>query len=65
MPLPSSACKLLRTAAILADMTSLALAAHAAAAPPFNTAFYATAATIIIPVLFLAIGVQGPCTATC
>jgi hypothetical protein len=40
-------------------MTSLTLAAQtAAAAPPFNTAFYATAATVI-PVLFLAIAVQG------
>jgi hypothetical protein len=41
-------------------MTSLASMAHwtSAAAPAFNTAFYATAATII-PVLFLAIAVQG------
>jgi hypothetical protein len=41
-------------------MTSLASLAHgtSAAAPAFNTAFYATAATII-PVLFLAIAVQG------
>jgi hypothetical protein len=45
---------------ILAAMTSLALLAHAAhAAPPaFNSTFYATAATVI-PVLFLAIAVQG------
>ena len=39
-------------------MTSLAPLAHAAAPPPFNGLFYATAATII-PVLFLAIAVQG------
>lgn len=39
-------------------MTTLALLAHHAAAPAFNTAFYATAATVI-PVLFLAIAVQG------
>ena len=41
-------------------MTSLASLAYgtSAAAPAFNTAFYATAATII-PVLFLAIAVQG------
>jgi hypothetical protein len=38
---------------------SLAALAHAApAAPAFNTEFYATAATII-PVLFLAVAVQG------
>jgi len=44
----------------LAGMTSLASLAHGASAatPPFNTAFYATAGTII-PVLFLAIAVQG------
>ena len=47
--------------AMLAAMSSLASLAHAAraAAPPFNGLFYATAATII-PVLFLAIAVQGP-----
>ena len=41
-------------------MSSLALLAHAAAPPPpaFNGLFYATAATVI-PVLFLAIAVQG------
>jgi hypothetical protein len=41
-------------------MTSLALLAHAtrAADPAFNGLFYATAATVI-PVLFLAIAVQG------
>jgi hypothetical protein len=41
-------------------MTNLASLAHgtSAAPPAFNTAFYATAATII-PVLFLAIAVQG------
>lgn len=40
-------------------MTSPAFAAQTvAAAPAFNTAFYATAATVI-PVLFLAIAVQG------
>jgi hypothetical protein len=41
-------------------MTSLASLGHgtSTAAPAFNTAFYATAATII-PVLFLAIAVQG------
>lgn len=41
-------------------MSSFALAAHAtrAAAPPFNGLFYATAATVI-PVLFLAVAVQG------
>jgi len=45
---------------MLAAMTSLALLAHTAhtAAPGFNTAFYATTATVI-PVLFLAIAVQG------
>jgi hypothetical protein len=42
-------------------MSSLASLAHGAraAAPAFNGLFYATAATII-PVLFLAIAVQGP-----
>ncbi len=39
-------------------MTSLALAARAAAAPPFNANFYIVAATII-PVLFIALVVQG------
>jgi hypothetical protein len=40
-------------------MASHTFVAHtAAAAPAFNTAFYATAATVI-PVLFLAIAVQG------
>jgi len=39
-------------------MTSLAALAHTAAAPAFNGLFYATAATVI-PVLFLAIAVQG------
>jgi hypothetical protein len=45
---------------MLAGMTSLGTLAHAAAppAPAFNGLFYATAATII-PVLFLAIAVQG------
>src|ERR1700735_3347788 len=46
---------------MLAAMSSLASLAHGAraAAPAFNGLFYATAATII-PVLFLAIAVQGP-----
>jgi hypothetical protein len=46
---------------MLAAMSSLAFLAHGAraAAPAFNGLFYATAATII-PVLFLAIAVQGP-----
>ena len=46
---------------MLADMSSLASLASGArvAAPAFNGLFYATAATII-PVLFLAIAVQGP-----
>jgi hypothetical protein len=46
---------------MLAAMNSLASLAHGAraAAPAFNGLFYATAATII-PVLFLAIAVQGP-----
>jgi len=46
---------------MLAAMTSLASLAHGAraATPAFNGLFYATAATII-PVLFLAIAVQGP-----
>jgi hypothetical protein len=46
---------------MLAAMSSLAFLAHEAraAAPAFNGLFYATAATII-PVLFLAIAVQGP-----
>src|SRR5580704_3737719 len=46
---------------MLAAMSSLASLAHEArtAAPEFNGLFYATAATII-PVLFLAIAVQGP-----
>jgi hypothetical protein len=50
-----------RRTSILAAMSSLATLAHAAAppAPAFNGLFYATAATII-PVLFLAIAVQGP-----
>ena len=40
-------------------MTSFALAAHATkASPAFNGLFYATAATVI-PVLLLAIAVQG------
>lgn len=39
-------------------MTSLASLAHQASPPAFNSAFYATAATVI-PVLFLAIAVQG------
>ena len=41
-------------------MTGLALLAHsaAAAAPAFNGLFYATVATII-PVMFLAVAVQG------
>jgi hypothetical protein len=45
---------------MLASMSSLAALAHAAGAtgPVFNHDFYATAATII-PVLFLAIAVQG------
>jgi hypothetical protein len=45
---------------VLAAMSSLATLGHAAApAPPaFNGLFYATAATII-PVLFLALAVQG------
>jgi hypothetical protein len=46
---------------MLAAMSSLAFLTHGAraAAPAFNGLFYATAATII-PVLFLAIAVQGP-----
>src|ERR1700689_1254898 len=46
---------------MLAVMSSLASLAHEArtVAPAFNGLFYATAATII-PVLFLAIAVQGP-----
>jgi hypothetical protein len=46
---------------MLAAMSSLASLAHEArtASPAFNGLFYATAATII-PVLFLAIAVQGP-----
>jgi len=46
---------------MLAAMSSLTSLAHEArgAAPAFNGLFYATAATII-PVLFLAIAVQGP-----
>jgi hypothetical protein len=46
---------------MLAAMSSLASLAHGARAadPAFNGLFYATAATII-PVLFLAIAVQGP-----
>jgi hypothetical protein len=43
---------------MMTAMTSLASLAHTAAAPAFNGLFYATAATII-PVLFLAIAVQG------
>ena len=45
---------------MLAAMTSLALAAHAtrAATPPFNANFYIVVATVI-PVLFVAIAVQG------
>jgi hypothetical protein len=39
-------------------MSLIALAHAAPAPPPFNATFYATAATII-PVLFLAIAVQG------
>jgi hypothetical protein len=42
----------------MSSLASLALGARAAA-PAFNGLFYATAATII-PVLFLAIAVQGP-----
>jgi hypothetical protein len=47
--------------AMLAAMSSLAFLTYGAraAAPAFNGLFYATAATII-PVLFLAIAVQGP-----
>jgi hypothetical protein len=49
-----------RTTGILAVMSSLALVAQhsAAAVPAFNGGFYSTIATII-PVLFLAIAVQG------
>jgi hypothetical protein len=45
---------------MLAGMSSLASLAHTAhtAAPAFNGLFYATAATVI-PVLFLALAVQG------
>jgi tetratricopeptide (TPR) repeat protein len=43
---------------MLAAMTSLALLARSHAAPVLNTTFYATAA-LLIPVLFLAIAVQG------
>ena len=41
-------------------MTSLATLAHAAAAPPspFNSALYATVATVI-PVLYVALAFQG------
>lgn len=42
----------------MTSLTALAQAGHTKA-PPFNGLFYATAATII-PVLFLAIAVQGP-----
>jgi hypothetical protein len=42
---------------MMVTMSSLVTLAHATAAPAFNGLFYATAA-IIIPVLFLAIGVQ-------
>jgi hypothetical protein len=52
-----------RAAAILADMTDLAPLSHLHVAAPSLTAeqigFYATAATVI-PVLFLALAVQGP-----
>jgi hypothetical protein len=49
-----------RIAGTVAEHHSLALLAHGARtpAPAFNSTFYATAATII-PVLFLAIAVQG------
>jgi hypothetical protein len=43
---------------MLSGMTSLTLPAHATAAPAFNALFYATMATVI-PVLFLALAVQG------
>jgi hypothetical protein len=45
---------------MLAGMVTLALAAHAASQKPaaFNGLFYATAATVI-PVLFLALTIQG------
>ena len=45
---------------MLSDMISLAALGHGAhtAAPAFNATFYATAATII-PVLYLALAVQG------
>lgn len=44
---------------MLAGMSSLATLAHTAAAPPpFDATYYATIATVI-PVLFLAIAVQG------
>jgi hypothetical protein len=47
-------------AGILAGMNNLASLAHVAspATPAFNSSFYTTAATVI-PVLFLAIAVQG------
>jgi len=43
---------------MLAGMRLTSLAHTAAAAPPFNSTFYATVATII-PVLYLALAVQG------
>jgi hypothetical protein len=43
---------------MMTAMTSLASLAHAVAAPAFNGLFYATTATII-PVLFLALTLQG------
>lgn len=45
---------------MLAAMTSIELLAHSASAatPPFNSTFYATVA-VLIPVLFLALAVQG------
>lgn len=43
---------------MMTAMISLVALTHAATAPAFNSLFFATAATMI-PVLFLAIAVQG------
>ena len=47
-----------RVPGILAGMTTCALSADVLAAAPFNANFFIVAATVI-PVLFLAIAVQG------
>jgi hypothetical protein len=54
-PAPTACSK--RPRSMMVTMSSLVTLAHATAAPAFNGLFYATTATII-PVLFLAIGVQ-------